>query len=132
MKSKPLIPAAIADAAPVTRENLEKFMASGRADLKERIPHTLEGAEDTAKTPSRTDLNTPGTRFLSVPYTKPAETTLQSDKRVKKLFELPAKFDELLRGEAHKRSTQTGKRITQTHVVEDALADYFALSRIPR
>ena len=132
MKSKPLIPAAIADAAPVTRENLEKFMESGKADLKEQTLRTPELAEDAPKAPSSTDLNASRSSFAGASHTELAETPSQGDKRVKKLFELPAKFDELLRGEAHKRSTQTGKRITQTHVVEDALADYFDLSRIPR
>jgi hypothetical protein len=77
------------------------------------------GAGDAAdKPPKKTQVD-------QTPINQPSQVATEKVHREQKIFRLPLDLINKLKREAYERSIQTGSRVTETELVEQALRDFF-------
>jgi hypothetical protein len=59
------------------------------------------------------------------PTNQPQQVTTEKVHREQKIFRLPLDMIGTLKREAYERSVKTGSRVTETELVEQALAEFF-------
>jgi len=113
MKAKPVIPPSMDGARVINRAEAETFLQSGKADLKENPPPSV--SPPPAPKPPKT---------ASVAAVRPSADTAPFA-RGKKLVELPLPLLEKIKDTAYHLSKQSGRRVTETQLIETALEQYF-------
>lgn len=114
MKAKPVIPSSMEVPRTVNRVEAENFLQSGKADLKENPP--VKAAPVIPK------------EVAPVTFSSPAESAPVA--RGKKLVELPQSLLEKIKDSAYFLSKQSGRRVTETQLIEKALVEYFTNLKI--
>ncbi len=113
MKAKPVIPSSMEGVRAINRAEAETFLQSGKADLKENPAPSVNPPP--APKPSK--------EVPTAQVPPPADTTPVH--RGKKLVELPLPLLEKIKDTAHHLSKQSGRRVTETQLIETALEQYF-------